>query len=236
MKKIICLLSAVTLLFSGIFLVGKSTQETISEITSHSVLQLKNTVILDAGHGGEDGGAVAADGTMEKDLNLAISNAIAGYFELFGIPYIPVRTTDISVCDEGLTSIKERKRSDILNRYALVNDTPDAVLLSIHQNMFSEPKYYGTQVFYAGGDPTSENLASTIREAVLTGLQPENTRAIKPSTDSIYLLYHAKTTSVLVECGFLSNENELQKLKDEAYESQISYFIFKGMLQYLTTQ
>lgn len=234
MKKTVCILSAVLLLMFGVVSAGKSSSITMSELADPHSLQFDRTVILDAGHGGEDGGAVAPDGTMEKELNLAISNTIAAYFELFGIPYIPVRTTDVSVCDEGLTSIKERKRSDILNRYALINNTPDSILLSIHQNMFSEPQYSGTQVFYAGAEPNSELLASIIRESVLTALQPDNTRAIKPSTDSIYLLYHAKTASVLVECGFLSNENELQKLKNEAYESQLSYFIFRAMLRYLS--
>ncbi len=234
MKKAVCILTVVLIFISGVITAGKSSYQTMTEVTSPPVFQFGKTIILDAGHGGEDGGAVAPDGTMEKDLNLVIANTIASYFELFGIPYIPVRTTDESVCDPGLTTVRERKRSDILNRYALINDTPNSVLLSIHQNMFSEPKYNGTQVFYAGGDANSEQLASLIRDSVLTALQPDNTRAIKPSTDSIYLLYHAKTTSVLVECGFLSNENELQKLKDEAYESQISYYIFKAMLQYLS--
>lgn len=234
MKKIICILSALLILTFGVLLAGKSSAKKMEASSPDSVFQIRNTVILDAGHGGEDGGAVAPDGTTEKELNLKISNCIAAYFELFGVPYIPVRTIDTSVCDPGLTSIRERKRSDILNRFSLINNTPDSILLSIHQNMFSAAKYCGTQVFYAGKQESSALLASEIRKSVLDALQPENHREIKPSSNSIYLLYNAKTTSVMVECGFLSNAAELERLKNDAYDSQMSYYIFKGLLNYLT--
>ncbi len=234
MKKAICLITAMILAGWGAYTAGKSSQKVIDAVSDNQIYSIGSTVILDAGHGGEDGGAVAPDGTAEKDINLEISNGIAAFFELFGVPYIPVRTVDTSVCDLGLTTIRERKRSDIMNRYALVNGTPDSILLSIHQNMFTESKYSGTQVFYAAKQESSKTLADEIRKSVLGALQPENTREIKPSTDSIYLLYQAKTTSVMVECGFLSNENELRRLKEPSYEAQMSYFIFKGLLNYLT--
>ena len=234
MKKTICVLCVVLFASLGIYTAGKSSEKTMQALSRAQVFSFHNTVILDAGHGGEDGGAVAPDGTAEKEINLEIANGIAAYFELFGVPYIPVRTVDTSVCDPGLATVRERKRSDIMNRYALVNETPDAILLSIHQNMFTDPKYSGTQVFYAGHDPASETLAASIKNAVLPALQPENKREIKPSTNSIYLLYRAKTTSVMVECGFLSNEKELNDLKSESYKAQMSYFIFKGLINYLS--
>lgn len=234
MKKIVLSVFSFSFVFIiAVFIVSYYSQQGIKAVNAEQYNIIKETIILDAGHGGEDGGAVAADGTVEKDLNLAISNDVAAYFELFGIPYIPVRTEDISVCDEGLGTIRERKNSDIFNRYALVNSIENSILLSIHQNFFTEPQYYGTQVFYSDNNESSKLLAGEIRQSVTEALAPENTRGIKPSDSSIYLLYKAQTTSVLVECGFISNENELQKLKSPVYDSQLAYYIFRGLLNFL---
>lgn len=188
-------------------------------------------VILDAGHGGEDGGAIAPDGTPEKDLNLRISSMIASYFELFGVPYTAVRQEDVAVGDLSLPTVRERKTSDIHTRYALVNDTPGAILLSIHQNRFSDPRYSGTQVFYAPDAEGSAVIAESIQRVVVNLLQPDNTRKIKPSGDSIFLLYRAEKPSVLVECGFLSNPEELSDLKDPSYQAALSFAITKGFLR-----
>lgn len=234
MKKLILYLIFLSAVFFGsAVIVSGSSQNALDAISEKNKKAFSSTVVLDAGHGGEDGGAVAADGTVEKDINLNISNDIAAYFELFGIDYVPVRTTDVSVCDDGLGTIGERKKSDIFNRFELVNSFENSILLSIHQNFFEESKYSGTQVFYSDNNESSKILAGDIRKAVVEALAPDNTREIKASDSSIYLLYKAQTTSVLVECGFISNEDELEKLKSPIYDSQISYFIFKGLLNYL---
>ena len=234
MKKAVLIFIAVSsLLIMAIVETDKRGREAVKTGTEQATIIPEYTVILDAGHGGEDGGAVGEDGTTEKDLNLSISNGIAAFFELFGVNYIPVRTVDRSVCDDGLLTIRERKRSDILNRYALINQTPGSILLSIPPNYLTQPQYFGTQIFYAENASGSKDLAECIRTAVLGALQPENGRICKPSDDHIYLLYRAKTTSVMVECGFLSNKNELERLKTTEYQSQLGYFIFKGMLRYL---
>lgn len=193
-------------------------------------------VILDPGHGGEDGGAVAADGTLEKDLNLKISNNIDLLFCLFGIPSIRTRSSDYDLADSSLPSIRERKRSDILERYRIVNSHENGILLSIHQNMFNIKKYHGTQVFYAPNSEQSLFLAREIRSAVRNALQSENDREVKPSGDSIYLLYRATKPSVLVECGFLSNEEELTNLKDPNYDVSLGYCITRGLLNFLNKQ
>ena len=235
MKKVACVITAMIICLIGTFTAGKSSKRLLLTLSSDSVFYLSRTVIIDAGHGGEDGGAVAPDGTAEKEINLIISKGVADLCELFGVPYIQVRTDDVSLSDDGLNTVRERKRSDILNRYDLINHTENAVLLSIHQNMYSESKYSGTQVFYAAGVPDSIQLALMIQNSVTQALQPENIREIKPSTDSIFLLYRAKTTSVMVECGFLSNQNELRLLKTESYDAQMCYFIYKGLFLFLTT-
>lgn len=190
------------------------------------------TVILDAGHGGEDGGAVAKDGTNEKDLNFQIAGNIASFFDWFGIPYRTVREGDCLIGDNTLSTVRERKVSDIHRRMDMINETADAILLSIHQNMFPVEKYNGTQVFYAAGAEGSKELADCIQNAVKASLQPENERMTKPTEGTVYLLDQATKTSVMVECGFLSNPEELDNLKDPVYQSEISYYITKGLCDY----
>ena len=204
---------------------------------SDTVLQVNGVqrpvVILDAGHGGEDGGAVAPDGTPEKDINLSICEMIALYFDWFGVDYVTVREKDELIGDHSLPTVRERKVSDIRKRMSLVEQTPGAVLLSIHQNIFISSKYSGTQVFYAENAPGSMELAETIQRSVVSALQPDNERKAKPTEGTVFLLDEATKTSVMVECGFLSNERELSKLKTPEYRTQISFFIVSGVCEYI---
>lgn len=204
-----------------------------AHVSIRTVASMPFTVVLDAGHGGEDGGAVASDGTNEKDLNLQIANRIALYFDWFGIGYRTVRQDDSLIGDNSLPTIRERKVSDIRRRMELVNDTPNAVLLSIHQNFYVSPRYSGTQVFYAKDAPGSADLAEIIQNSVTSALQPDNTRKIKPTEGTVYLLDKAEKTSVMVECGFLSNPMETEKLKDALYQSQMAYFITAGLCEFI---
>lgn len=235
MKDAMIFLTTFLIFCLCVFGVVKKTQENIQCAISEEVSPYKNrTIILDAGHGGEDGGAVAYDGTLEKDINLQISENIALYFDLFGINYINIRTDDISVGDTSLPTIRKRKTSDIHKRFEIVNSTENSILLSIHQNMYSIEKYSGTQVFYSPDTGESEDLAEILQNTVKVGIQPENTRKIKASDKSIYLLYNAERPSVMIECGFLSNVPELEKLKSKTYQSQLSYFITKGIIRFLS--
>lgn len=232
MKYIISISAALLILAAGIYTIDRSN----SYRAVKTDMQITKTVILDAGHGGEDGGTSAPDGTLEKDINLMISKDIGAFFDFFGVNYIPVRNSDISVCDNGLDTVRKRKYSDIMNRFSLVNSTPDSVLLSIHQNYFQQPEYSGTQVFYAEKTVDSKELAESIQIAVVTALQPENDRVVMAADENIYLLHKAKNTSVMVECGFLSNPGECEKLKTKAYQTQMAYFIFRGTLNYLSDE
>lgn len=230
LKRFAIVLFCIILLCAGVYRINEVNGDV--ENTAASVAY--RTVILDAGHGGEDGGAVAPDGTLEKDINLMISCDIGMLFRLFGVRFVPVRETDVSVCDPGLDTIRQRKYSDIMNRAALTESVPEAVFLSIHQNIYSESKYNGTQVFYSPNAGDSSVLAENIQNAVSGSLQPDNDRKIKAADSSIYLLHNAKTTSVLVECGFLSNPEELSKLKDGDYQLAMAYYIFRGTLNFLS--
>ena len=236
MNDFAAIIVSVLLFCVCIFAVVKQTERNIiSVIGAESSDYKENIFILDAGHGGEDGGAVAYDGTLEKDLNLAMCNNISLYFDIFGIDYVIIRDGDYSVGDTSLETIRKRKASDIYKRFEIINSYENSVLLSIHQNMFSVEKYSGTQVFYDGKFDESEELSKILQFTFKNTLQPDNNRSIKKTDKSIYLLYEAQRPSVMVECGFMSNLSELSRLKDTEYQSQFSYFLTKGIIQYLIT-
>lgn len=232
MKEFLSVMSVLIIFSVSVYFLCGEIKDNIAQTVSLLSENDNYTVILDAGHGGEDGGCVAYDDTLEKDINLAISEDVALFFDLFGIRYVQIRTEDISVGDNSLKTVKERKTSDILHRYDIVNSYENSILLSIHQNMYSVEKYKGTQVFYSPNDTASQMLAECIQSSIRTNLQPDNDRKVKASGNSIYLLYKAQRPSVMVECGFFSNMSELEKLKNKAYQCQMAYFITKGLINY----
>lgn len=188
-------------------------------------------ILIDPGHGGLDGGTQAADGTMEKNINLAIALDLRDMLFISGFPVQMTRETDISIHEEGLSSISQQKVSDMRCRLALYESAQ--TVISIHQNHFGVPKYHGTQVFYSPNHQGSACLASTIRETVISGLQPDNTRELKKAGDGIYLLYHTTRPAVLVECGFLSNPGERESLKNPAYQQRMAFAIAGGYWRYV---
>lgn len=191
-------------------------------------------IIIDAGHGGFDGGASAKDGTIEKDINLKISAYISEYLNLFGFNTILTRTEDISLEDNPELSIKARKTSDIHNRMKIMQNTENALFISVHQNHYSVEKYSGMQVFYSPQfAEESSKLAQSVQETVTQALQPENNRQIKKCDNSVYLIYNAVKPAVLIECGFLSNVNETELLKSEDYQRKIAYCISLGIFNYV---
>ncbi len=191
------------------------------------------TVIIDAGHGGPDGGTSADDGTVEKDINLQIAHKLNEFLVSVGVETVMIRTEDISVHDDTANTIREKKVSDIKNRLSILNNTDNAIFVSIHQNHFSQSQYSGTQVFYSKNNPDSRNLADRIRHSVITVLQPENSREIKQSGSDIYLLHHAENPAVMVECGFLSNPEETEKLKNENYQRKLALLIALGIMDFI---
>lgn len=194
---------------------------------------LKQTVIIDAGHGGDDGGAIGIDGTVEKDINLDIALKLEKLLKFYGFDVIMTRTEDIMTCDDGLDSLRKRKVSDIHNRFDVLEKNPDAVFISIHQNKFEDNSQHGTQVFYSGNNDESKLLAESIQNSIVSVLQPDNSRVVKKSGSGIYLLYHAKLPAVLVECGFISNLAEVKRLNDEKYRMKIAILIADGLIKYL---
>ena len=181
--------------------------------------------ILDAGHGNPDGGTVSADGTKESDLNLAITNKISKSLSQKNISSLMTRTSEESIYTEGKT-IHEKKVSDIRNRIDIADQTPNVPLVSIHMNSYPDPSVYGIQVFYGNGD-LAKKIATDLQSAINTDLQPNHTKVAKQVSKNVYLFSHISNPVILIECGFLTNTEELAKLKSEEYQIQLAEIIAK---------
>ena len=192
--------------------------------------------MANSAHGGFDGGAVAPDGTVEKDINLKISNLISDMLKTAGYKVVLTREADVSTDDVETDTISIRKKSDLKNRLKLMKDYPDAIFVSIHLNKFTTSAARGSQVFYNGKVSESKQLGECIQNSIVSFLQPENTRVNKQATSSTYLLYNATLPAVLVECGFLSNKAELELLKDENYQKKMALCCFLGITDYFSNK
>lgn len=192
------------------------------------------TIVIDAGHGGEDGGA-EVDGVPEKDINLRIANKLSDILRLCGCRVTEIRDEDVSVYGNGAESLREKKVSDLQRRVEIMNASDSNILVSIHQNKFENSTYSGAQIFYSSNDENSRVLAEDIRNAVVSLLQNDNTRELKPAGSDIYLLDHAEVPAVIVECGFLSNAEERSLLIEDSYQSEMAYSIAMGVLEYMNS-
>jgi N-acetylmuramoyl-L-alanine amidase len=205
----------------------------LSKMAAAEAEKHPQTIVVDAGHGGEDGGAIGKSPIPEKDINLAISKDLQQLLTAAGYRVLMTRTTDTSLSDP-LNTIHERKVSDLHNRLKLIQSQGNCIFISIHQNFFEQSQYSGAQVFYSTNNEKSKAIAEAIRSQVVGQLQKNNSRAIKPATSSIYLLWNAKVPAVLVECGFLSNEQEAAALNQESYQKKMAFCIYCGLLDYLS--
>ena len=178
-------------------------------------------LILDAGHGGEDGGAVSVTGVPESRVNLEIVQKLRDTLALYGVDPVVLREEDVSLHDPEASTLREKKRSDLKNRVRAVEAVEGGTLLSIHQNSYPGSQYRGAQVFYAptGG---SRELAELLQTALREELQPDNGRQAKPIPESVYLMNHVSCPAVLVECGFLTNPEEEALLRDGGYQRQLA--------------
>ena len=191
----------------------------------------KKIILLDAGHGGEDGGTSSKSGILEKDINLAISLYLKDYLTLSGFEVNMTREKDIDLSDKTLTTVRARKVSDLKKRVEMIEQNTNGILVSIHQNFFEQDKYSGTQVFYSANNAQSLPIADSIRASVVSLIQPENERELKDAT-SVYILKNAQCPAVIVECGFLSNAEEAEKLNTPEYQKKLAFSIACGILNY----
>lgn len=227
----------VLLFYASLVLFATQTMQAFGIVNFHTELfERKETIVIDAGHGGEDGGTVGINGESEKEINLAIALKLEEYLRQNGFKVIMIRDGDYSVGDQSLSTVAERKRSDTKSRLLAVENAGECILVSIHQNHFSESKYYGAQVFYSSNRAESAFLAESIRHSVVSSLQPENHRENKQAESNIYLLYNCNVPAVLVECGFLSNPDEAAKLNSKAYQQNMAAAIYNGIIDYLQSE
>ncbi len=186
-------------------------------------------LVLDAGHGGEDGGAVSLTGVPESQINLAIVLKLRDVLGLYGVDPILLREEDVSLHDEDAETLREKKRSDLKNRVAAIEGAEGGALISIHQNTYPSGRYHGAHVFYA---PTegSRALAEHVQSSIRTALQPGNERAVKQIPSTVYIMNHITCPAILIECGFLTNPEEEALLRDEDYQRRLAAVIAAAWL------
>ena len=200
------------------------------QVAQTSVVPSGVRVVIDPGHGGEDGGAVAADGTVESAINLDIAKRLDVILTFWGCDTKLLRSEDISLHDAGAATLRQKKISDLHNRVKLIGEEPNPRLISIHQNFFSQSQYHGAQVFYANG-PLGQPWAKLTQENLKNCLEPGNDRVEKPIPHSVYLMNHITCPAILVECGFLSNPQERVKLQDPDYQTALAAVVAGSYLQ-----
>lgn len=227
MKKIYCLVLAVVVLVP-VCLVELLEHQSLTDVLD-KVSVISPDFVLDAGHGGEDGGAVSPTGVQESHINLSVVLKMEDILSFCGNSPALLRREDKSLHDGNAGTLREKKVSDLKNRVAALEAEPGATLVSIHQNTYQNSKYRGTQVFYAPTDG-SEALAAHIQKAIQASLQPENTREHKRIPESVYLMNHVQNRAVLVECGFLTNPEEEALLAQEKYQRKLAVALSSALL------
>ena len=224
---IFLLLIIVLLLLSGIYFSVHPRESKSASISSKAF-----TVVLDCGHGGPDGGAVGADGTLEKDINLALGFSLQELLEQSGYRVVMTRTADSFICDDPTASLREQNTSDLHNRLKIAESESNSVFISLHMNQFSQAQYWGSQLFYSPNHPDSKALAGAIRERLISTVQQGNKRALKEMDSSVYIIHKATHPALLLECGFMSNPAELEKFKDKKYRSAFAFAVLLGINDY----
>lgn len=202
----------------------------VSASVQRGPVEREATVVIDAGHGGIDGGATSCTGVLESAFNLQIALRLEDLLHLLGYDTVMIRRTDTSVYTEG-SSIAAQKVSDLKERVRIVNETENAILISIHQNTFSDSRYSGAQVFYPDTDG-SKALAEILQDCFIRSLNPGSNRVCKKA-GAVYLLQHIDCTGALIECGFLSNPSEEALLRSDRYQQKLCCVIASSLTEFL---
>lgn len=228
-KHVLC---AAMLLLLSITVLSLSLRRTAVPAFSYTEMTTDEIIVLDAGHGGSDGGAVSADGTPEDDINLAIVLRLRDLFALMGRQTVLTRTGENSLADPDSATLRQEKVSDTKNRVALINSVSNGHLISIHQNTLpGHPSVHGAQVFY-GKVTDSDARAAAVQQALNSVVNVGNEKTAKPIGSDIYIMAHANCPAILVECGFLSNSAETRLLLSPEYQTKLATAICCGYLQY----
>ena len=216
------------ILVSGVYLFATIHHKTDSPAAKNSF-----TIVLDCGHGGPDGGAVAKDGTAEKDINLALGFALREILVQNGFRVVMTREGDYFICDDHTASLREQNVSDLHNRLKIAESYPNSIFISLHMNNFYDAKYFGSQLFYSPNHTNSKVLAESIRGRLIENVQQGNDRPLKVMDSSVYIIHKATMPALLLECGFMSNIPELEKFKTSDYRHKFAFDVFLGINDYL---
>ena len=205
----------VVIVFLSIAHMGSNT---ITTLHQQRAVEREHRIVIDAGHGGIDGGATSCTGVLESHINLEIALRLEDVFHLLGYDTVMIRRTDESIYTQGNT-IASQKVSDLKERVRIANETPGAILISLHQNTFSDSRYKGAQVFYSGNDK-SRSIAQSMQQNLIQILNPGSQRKAK-SAQGVYLMEHITCPGVLIECGFLTNQEEEALLRSKDYQIKL---------------
>ena len=216
----------VVLAISGAVKSAEDSKSTMAEASD------KKVILLDAGHGGIDSGGVGINGVYEKDINLDIVKNLGALLTLSGYEVVYTRTEDISIYDNGVEGIRNQKISDMENRLEIVERYPESIFLSVHQNQYTDKAYFGGQMFYTTNNSGNFRLA-TIMQNKFAELQTGNDRDVKLIDNNLYLFKDTKQPALLIECGFLSNENDAANLSSPEYQKKVAFTIYRGLSEYL---
>ncbi len=189
------------------------------------------TIVVDAGHGGEDGGAVASDGVMEADINLKIALKLQNLLEQSGATVILTRSDENAIYNLDKKTLRDKKNSDIKNRVKIGNNSSADIFVSIHLNKIPQSEYYGWQTFFKDGSEEGKRLATCIQNNLNEAIQKENKR-VPLKINNVYIIKHVEIPISIVECGFLSNPEEREQLEDNSYQNKLAWGIYNGVMDY----
>lgn len=226
LKSLLPMYIPVICLFLGLTLLG---DRAVTAAAENRPLPRSRCFIIDAGHGGEDGGTVSCTGVYESRINLEIAKRLESLLHLLGQDTVMTRSADEALSTQGNT-VAARKLADLKSRVRLVNSVPNGILISIHQNQFPQARYSGPQVFW-GSRPGSQPLARILQQRLNKGLQLSGGRSPGPAK-RVYLMQQVQTPAVLIECGFLSNPKEEALLRSGAYQQRLSAILAAALAEY----
>lgn len=216
------------MLLLSMVMVGREAARCVSNVNVE-VGENKFCVVIDAGHGGDDPGKVGINGAKEKEINLLVASYLKSYLEANDVKVLMTRETDAGLCEDR---VGNKKVQDMKNRIALIDQSAADLTVSIHQNSYPEEYVHGAQVFYYAGSKKGAELAKGIQMELVSRLDVENKREAK-ANESYYLLKKTSVPIVIVECGFLSNQEEAEKLCHQEYQKRVAWAIHMGILKYL---
>lgn len=232
-QNIVCV--ALACVFALVWFFSKDVSVSVPASSKVQTKEDKKIIVLDAGHGGIDGGCVSVNGAAEKGINLSIVQTLRDSLDILGFEVVCTREDDRSIHDSGVEGIAKQKISDMNNRLDIINRYDDALVLSVHQNQYVDKRYSGAQMFYAKDNDDSRRLAECMKKQFVALLQPDNDRETKPVGKEMYLIHNAKNPALMIECGFLSNEQEAKLLESADYQKKVAFTILTGAQEYLLT-